>query len=346
MKKIGFLLELAKNKRMREDIKAIKIAYKGYTYYAYDLCKETGIINYLTKNKSADLEEIRKSRRIKNKSMLESLTGFLVGRGVLEYADGKYSLTGVVPKPFTPQEQEFVSERYPGSEEWTLFLYGFARDAIKSNKKQRKAGFTNRKVVELWDSVMMGPLYSPRQMAVKELLKGLGDNAAVIDIGCGSGVAIVDIVERSNKLIKLLGIDNSKQMLDIAEERLENLRGDRKLNNNIHKVKLKKLDLSKDWRLNKKFDAAFCSLLIHHLPNNEREEFLSKVSKILKPGGKLVMYQLVNKTPFDRIFSDWLLYVVPSHNGFPVLDEYLRQLNKNFSKTSFSLNGLITVAEK
>jgi ubiquinone/menaquinone biosynthesis C-methylase UbiE len=163
---------------------------------------------------------------------------------------------------------------------------------------------------------MTGPLYSLRQQAVKKLLKNVKEDDSIVDYGCGSGTSIVEILEKAKKPIRIDGIDNSTEMLDLARERIKTI-------NIKHKnVGLRKMDLSKKFKFAHPFDHAFASVLINHIPEDQREMFYKRVAENLKENGTFVIFQLVNKDKFNRIFSDWLLNVVPSHKGFPFLDEY------------------------
>lgn len=337
--KIEFLLGFTTDKRLRDDIKAIKIAGKGYAFYGFELCKKTGIITELEK-KPQTVSSLSKKLNLKNTKMLEALLDFLVGKKILEFKENKYSLKGLIPQPFTPQEQEFIDTQYKGSQDWTLYFYEFAEEALRQGTKHKKTGFDDKKSIDLWDSVMMGPLYSLRKIAVKKLLRGINSNERIVDYGCGSGTSIIEILEKSNKPMEIIGLDTSKEMLKMAEERINLLKTK---NGN---VKLIKKDLSKAFHFNPPFDHAFASILINHIPENKREQFYAQIAKSLRPNGKLVIFQLVNKDKFNRIFSDWLLNVVPSHHGFPFLDEYLNQLRKYFSKTEVMLDGMIIIAHK
>ncbi|HIH09970.1 MAG TPA: class I SAM-dependent methyltransferase [Candidatus Diapherotrites archaeon] len=324
---------------MRKDLKAIRIADKGYAFYAFELCKKTGIIKELEK-KPRTIDELSKKLKLKNKRMLEAMLDFLVGKKAIKFDGQQYSLTGYIPLPFSLAEQDFVTTQYKGAEDWTLFFYGFAEDSLHYGSKHERTGFDDQQAIELWDSVMVGPLYSLRQIAVKKLLKGLKGGEKIIDYGCGSGTAITEIIERSEKPLEIIGVDISSKMLKMAEQRVKIIKRE------DIKVKLLKKDLSKKFYFELLFDCAFASILINHIPQNERENFYRKVAENLKPNGKFVLFQLVNRTKFDRIFSDWLLNVVPSHHGFPILNEYISQIKKYFSKVEVLLNGTIVIAYK
>jgi len=338
LNKLKFIVTYLINDRLRKDVKSIKIADKGYTYYAYTLCKKVGIIDELSNPK--DLDTISKKLKLKNKKMLEALLGYLVGKNIINYQKGTYAFSGLIPSDFSESEQKFISQHYPGSEEWTLTLYGFAENCLKNSKTYDQTGFNDGKMIELWDSVLTGPLYSFRLEAIKKLISNLKDGSKIVILGCGSGTEIEDIFNKSDKEIQIIGVDSSAAMINKCKTRFS------KNYEKNNKTDFKVLDLSKDFSLGTGYDAAFLSVVVHHLPEEQREQLYKKVSKMLRPNGRFVLFQLVNRSKFDRIFSDWLLYVVPSHNGFPILEQYQKELSRYFSKIDLEFNGMITVAQK
>lgn len=339
MNLVSFAKAYVLNKRLRDDLKAIKIAGKGYSFYAYDLCTDAGIIKELS-IKPKNVSELSKKLKLKNTPQLTALLDFLVGKKALKYSNNKYSLTGVVPKGFSAEEDEFVEEKYPGSSEWSLLFYKHALESLKQGSRHEHLGFDDKKASELWDEVMLGPLRSFRHLAVKELLKDSDKISSIVDYGCGAGTSIVEILEEAKTPIRLIGVDNSVKMLELARERVKMINVKNKY------VELKKRDLSKPFTFKPKFDRAFCSILMNHIPQKKRADFYKLVSSNLNENGKFVIFQLVNKNKFERVFSDWLLFVIPSHQGFPFLEDHVADIKKSFSKVEVHLGGLIVVAYK
>lgn len=335
------------NSRLRNDFKALKIAKKGYVFHGYELCRKTGVIGYLEGRGESSAEEISFSLSLKHEKMLGALLDFLVGNKVLHFNNEKYSLSNNVPKTFSEKEQEFVSKKYPGSEDWTMFLLKHAEETLRKGVSHEVTGFEKKEIGMLWDSVMMGPLYSLRNIAAEELMKNLSPNAKIVDLACGSGASLLNILITAKQPIKLTGADSSNQMLELGRERLEELRSNENvLAENIDNISLLQKDLSKDFLFEEKFDAAFCSVMVHYIPKEERTDFYGKINNLLKSKGKFVSFQLVNKSRFERVFSDWLLHVVPGYHGFPFLNDYLKNVSANFSSCNSLLNGSIVVAYK
>lgn len=331
--------------RLRNDIKALKLATKTYTHHAWELCKQMGIDGII--KSASTLKEIANKTKIKNIPMLEAMLDFLVGRNVLGWNNNSYFLKNA-PKNLTSYERAFVEKHYGGSIKWSEFMYERAAEVLRNGKAHDIAGFNSPKVVELWDSVMQGPFYSLRRIAIRKLLKGLPNGARVADLGCGSGGEIIEMLSLSNKVLHITGFDNSNAMLQKAKTAVKNFEAKNSIQSqNAAAVQFIQYNITEDFtNLNKfnKFDGVFASLVLHHLENQEREILLNRIKNILKPYGRLILFQLVNESKFQRIFSDWLMFVVPSHRGFPFRKDYLDMLNHNFSNVKSILSNLITEA--
>ncbi|XP_033322961.2 EEF1A lysine methyltransferase 2 [Megalopta genalis] len=113
------------------------------------------------------------------------------------------------------------------------------------------------------------------------------ENDAIIDIGCGNGMALVDLANRG--FAKLTGIDYSQKAIDLADKVLKT--------NNLSHIRLKVCDI---------LDSELCDLptdfkLAHDKgtydaislhpedPATKRKLYIEAVKKILSPDGLLVL---------------------------------------------------------
>ncbi len=114
-------------------------------------------------------------------------------------------------------------------------------------------------------------------------LPGFADPAWTVgDLGCGTGqmtAALAPFVDR------VIAVDGSAAMLQAARKRLQGF-----ANVELRRGELEALPLD-DARI----DAATLTLVLHHLP--EPEHALREVARVLKPGGRLI---LVDMLPHDR----------------------------------------------
>jgi|GEM_PF-5623873 len=335
-----------KNPRLRKDLKVLKISQRGYTYHGWKICKKIRIVKCLEKPMSID--EIIRMKKIKNKEMLEALLDFLVGQGILNFTNNKYVLAGKEPK-YSEEDEIFIKTNCPGSWEWSHFLYKHAEEVLVGGHPHFKTGFTDTKVLSLWSAVFEESLHSIRQIAIEKVTSNLKKDAKIADLGCGSGISLIEILANVNNEINLVGFDNSKEMIRRSEEMINKLVEGypTQINKrNVENLQLSLHNLTEGFPKDEKFDVVFLSLIISYIPKDKRNDFFRDINNILKEDGRVVIFQLINQSKFDRIFSDWLLYVVPNYHGFPFKDEYLKMLSDNFKNIKCYMNSNIIVARK
>ncbi len=344
VEKIGLVIKAATDPRFRKDVKALKYAAEGYTCYAWKLCKDVGIASLLERGSTAD--EIVKKMKISNRKFLECILDFLVGRKVLGYKNGIYKLLKD-PGEFKGKKYEFLKKHYPNSVKWTHILRKKARDTLFTKKKHFDAGFDYKDFLRLWNGIMKESPWSFRKMAIQKFCKKIKGGADILDLGCGSGTSIEQILLECKRNVNIVGIDNSTESLKVAEKRIKKLYkyvNDDVVRRNIKKIKLLKYDLTKGLPKNRKYDVVFMSLLINHIPENKREMFFKNIKSILKENGKVVVYQIVNKSKFERA-AMWVMHTVPTHWEYPFKDEYLKMLSEIFNSVHCYLDGAIVVAK-
>ena len=111
-------------------------------------------------------------------------------------------------------------------------------------------------------------------------LAGLLDPDSVIgDLGCGTGNVSVWLAPFVGKVI---AVDASKEMLKTAREQLAGLR-----HVEVRHGSLEKLPIA-DGEL----DIALMMLVLHHLP--EPQDVLAEAARVLKPGGRLLILDMVS----------------------------------------------------
>ncbi|QOV87845.1 metalloregulator ArsR/SmtB family transcription factor [Humisphaera borealis] len=131
-----------------------------------------------------------------------------------------------------------------------------------------------------WDK-LRGELYG-RNFSAAALLALLPKDLTVADLGCGTGPLIADLAPH---VAKIIGIDNSSDMLKAAKKRLAD----------APNVDLRRGDLANLPIDDACCDAALLVLALTYVP--EPKSAIAEAARVLKPGGKLVVVDLL---PHDR----------------------------------------------
>lgn len=124
---------------------------------------------------------------------------------------------------------------------------------------------------------------------------------SVLDIGCGTGDFSRLLAERSNRLV---AIDLSPKMIEVAKQR------SRERTN----IDFQVADILK-WKFPvEEFDAIVSMATFHHLP---LENLLPSLKAALKPGGKLLILDLLEHESIQDSLSDFI--AIPLNWIFQVL---------------------------
>ncbi len=110
----------------------------------------------------------------------------------------------------------------------------------------------------------------------------IGENERVYDLGCSTASLLLEIERKSDKKIQLIGIDNSKAMLEQASKKLHAFNS---------KIELEFGDiLSFDYQES----AVICSnYTMQFIRPLERVNFVKKIYDALKPGGLFIFSEKV-----------------------------------------------------
>ena len=136
---------------------------------------------------------------------------------------------------------------------------------------------------------MLGPSHKHYMRQKTDLLlrcirkKGL-NTKTILDVGCGTGELERNLANR----LEVVGVDLTVSMLRVAKGRYRDCE--------FMRASCNKLPFR---------DSAFTLVLVvnvlHHLKLNDRQALFSEVSKMLVPGGHLVVFEHNPKNPFTRI---------------------------------------------
>jgi arsenite methyltransferase len=126
-----------------------------------------------------------------------------------------------------------------------------------------------------------------------ELLDSLALNGdeKVLDVGCGRGLLLIGAAKRLNKG-KATGIDIWSNE-DLSSNSSDAAKQNAKLEGVADRVRIETGDARKLVYPDASYDVVVSSLAIHNVPEREeREQAIREMWRVLKPGGKLLIYDI------------------------------------------------------
>ena len=181
-----------------------------------------------------------------------------------------------------------------------------SKDKIFASEKMKVSDFTfNKEVANAFDDMVSRSVpnyFESQSAAIKIAAKYIKDGTHVIDIGCSTGTTLInlsdDLMNHNKNKVKYLGIDSSKDMIDIANRKIKK----RKNNSKFKFI----VDDFKEVKLNYKISCYFMHFTLQFIRPIERQEVLRKIYYSLEKGGCIILLEkiLSNDKYFNRTFID------------------------------------------
>lgn len=162
---------------------------------------------------------------------------------------------------------------------------------------------------EVYRCVLEADCMEHRQIygAVHELLAQRREPYALLDLGCGDADAIARAMEGTT-VATYVGIDCAAPALELAREALSGI---------VSEVDLQIGDLMDAIETpGEQFDVILVSFALHHFQDDEKRHFLAAARERLKPGGDLLLIDVVRKPGESR--EDYLDRYVSLVRTWPV----------------------------
>jgi ubiquinone/menaquinone biosynthesis C-methylase UbiE len=138
----------------------------------------------------------------------------------------------------------------------------------------------------------LGRARSMRRLTVD--LARISSGESVLDVGCGTGDLTMLLRERVGTTGRVVGIDAAPEMITVAQRKSRRSR----LKPEYLVAAVEDLPFGDGT-----FDAAVSSLMLHHLPDELKPQALHEVSRVLKPGGRLLIVDLTHTHAHGRSLS-------------------------------------------
>jgi len=146
---------------------------------------------------------------------------------------------------------------------------------------------------DTWDlyNIVIEQNYMAHQEVMGYLIQRLTQLAwsdiNVLEVGCGDAHVISEIARRLMNIESYFGIELSRMAMDFASD---------KLDGKIDEITLVNGDMVEETsKIDSQFDLVIAGYTIHHLDRKAKTEFLSSLKDRLRPGGLLIVYDLVSE---------------------------------------------------
>jgi ubiquinone/menaquinone biosynthesis C-methylase UbiE len=127
---------------------------------------------------------------------------------------------------------------------------------------------------------------------------GVGEGGGVLDVGCGTGTLTLLARQQVGLTGEVVGIDASLEMIAAARRKA----AARQVSVDFRQAAIEALPFP-----DHTFDVVLSSLMMHHLPNDVKRRGLLEIQRVLRPGGRLLIVDMMR--PTSRL-GRWLLVLL------------------------------------
>jgi SAM-dependent methyltransferase len=124
----------------------------------------------------------------------------------------------------------------------------------------------------------------------------------ILDAGCGRGLLLIGAAKRL-KSGRATGVD-IWDTRDLKDNSSESTRENAKLEGVADKVRVESGDVRKLVYPEANFDVVLSNLVVHNLSGaDEREQAIREMYRVLKPGGRLAMYDILKTREYAKVLE-------------------------------------------
>jgi ubiquinone/menaquinone biosynthesis C-methylase UbiE len=176
---------------------------------------------------------------------------------------------------------------------YLIFVLGSVR--LKIPRKTSFQGIDDSDAAEEYDRISRAPPFRLIRRRFVGKLKRYPTEGTITDVGCGPGY-LLQLIAKECPAIQLVGVDISRNMLERAEANFES-------QGLVGRVEFKEGSADHLPFENQTLDIIVSTLTLHHWAD-PRAAF-NEIYRVLKPGGKLLVLDLMRDAP--RLFF-WVIW--------------------------------------
>lgn len=154
------------------------------------------------------------------------------------------------------------------------------------------------------------------------------ENVSALDMCCGTLSNTIPIA-KSNKTAKFIGIDISKQMLQVAHNKI--------VKNHLNNVLIKEMDATDTPFQSDRFDYVIIGLVLHEMSPLLRKRILKEAYRVLKTNGSLIVLEWEKPASFFQRFLYFPLLVSEQLMCKTFLEFYNCDKGQFFRKNHFEI---------
>lgn len=129
---------------------------------------------------------------------------------------------------------------------------------------------------------------------ISEPIKATNDKIKILDLGCGTGLELVEILNKVPN-VSITGIDLSEKMLNLLQK---------KFSTKTDQIELKTGSYTELFLGEDEYDYVVSVMTMHHLLHKEKVSLYKKIKKALKKDGKYIEGDYIVTMEKERIFLE------------------------------------------